>query len=183
MDALTTKYRGGWPRLVHLSAHYARDSGTTTMWSCKIYREIVLSILLYGTEAWTVYRRQVKKLHAFMTRHLRSIMKITEWTKWQARKYSNGQGCHLWKIFWSERISGGLDTSWGCHQTGYKSRFSTLNCLLHGHRKRGRPCLRFKDTIKRNMKLRDIKTDSWTSLSQQRDKCRALVKWWKQSVA
>ncbi|KAK2182263.1 hypothetical protein NP493_359g06024 [Ridgeia piscesae] len=42
--------------------------------------------------------------------------------------------------------------------------------LSSGHRKRGRPRLRFKDTIKRNLKLRDIKTDSWTSLSQQRDK-------------
>ena len=40
--------------------------------------------------------------------------------------------------------------------------------LSSGHRKRGRPRLRFKDTIKRNLKLRDIKTDSWTSLSQQR---------------
>ena len=25
------KYRGGWPRLVHLAADYSRDSGTTTM--------------------------------------------------------------------------------------------------------------------------------------------------------
>ena len=31
MDALMLKYRGGWPRLAHLSADYARDSGTTTM--------------------------------------------------------------------------------------------------------------------------------------------------------
>ena len=30
----------------------------------KIYRAIVLSTLIYGAEAWTVYRRQVKKLHA-----------------------------------------------------------------------------------------------------------------------
>ena len=43
----------------------------------KIYRAIVLSTLLCGAEAWTVYRRQVKKLHAFMMRHLRSIMRIT----------------------------------------------------------------------------------------------------------
>ena len=28
------KYRGGWPRLVHLSADHARDSGTTTTCSC-----------------------------------------------------------------------------------------------------------------------------------------------------
>ena len=40
--------------------------------------------------------------------------------------------------------------------------------LSSDQRKRGRPRLRFKDTIKRNLKLRDIKIDSWTSLSQQR---------------
>ena len=43
----------------------------------KICRAIVLSTLLYRAEAWTVYRRQVKKLHAFMMRHLCSIMRIT----------------------------------------------------------------------------------------------------------
>ena len=43
----------------------------------KIYRAIVLSTILYGAEAWTVYRQQVKRLHAFMMRHLRSIMRIT----------------------------------------------------------------------------------------------------------
>ena len=48
--------------------------------------------------------------------------------------------------------------------------------LSSGHRKRGRSRLRFKDTIKRNLKLRDIKTDTWTSLSQQRGKWRAKVK-------
>ncbi|KAK2189372.1 hypothetical protein NP493_108g03028 [Ridgeia piscesae] len=48
--------------------------------------------------------------------------------------------------------------------------------LSSGHRKRRRPRLRFNDTIKRNLKLRDIKTDSWTSLSQQRNKWRATVK-------
>ncbi|KAK2193438.1 hypothetical protein NP493_13g13034 [Ridgeia piscesae] len=40
--------------------------------------------------------------------------------------------------------------------------------LSSGHRKRERPRLRFKDTIKRSLMLRDIKTDSWTSLSRQR---------------
>ncbi|KAK2178129.1 hypothetical protein NP493_561g01008 [Ridgeia piscesae] len=48
--------------------------------------------------------------------------------------------------------------------------------LSSDHRKRGRPRLRFKDTIKRTLKLRNIKTDSWTSLSQQRDKWRAIGK-------
>ena len=77
MDALTMKYREGWPRLVHLSADYARESGTTTMGKVKIYHAIVLPTLLYGAEASTVYRRQVKKLHAFIMRLLRSVMSIT----------------------------------------------------------------------------------------------------------
>ena len=42
-----------------------------------IYRAIELSTLLYGAEAWTLCRRQVKKHHAFMMQHLRSLMRIT----------------------------------------------------------------------------------------------------------
>ena len=49
--------------------------------------------------------------------------------------------------------------------------------LFSGHRKRGRTRLLFKDTIKRNLKLRDIKTDSW------RAKWRAAVMKWKQSLS
>jgi hypothetical protein len=48
--------------------------------------------------------------------------------------------------------------------------------LSSGFRKKGRPHLWFKDTIKRNLKLSDIKTASWQSLSQQRAKWRAIVK-------
>ena len=48
--------------------------------------------------------------------------------------------------------------------------------LSSGHRNRGRHRLRFNDTMKRNLKLRDIKADSWTSLSQQRDKWTAIIK-------
>ena len=125
---------------------------------CKICRTIVLSTLLYGAEAWAVYRRQVKKLHAFMTRHLRSIIRIT----------------------WMDKVINKEIFRW----TGHLMRMSPdrlpkqvlYSRLSSGHRKRGRPGLRFKDTIKRNLKLRDIKTDSWTSLSQQRDKWRAIIK-------
>ena len=59
----------------------------------KIYRAIVLSTLLYGAEAWTVYRRQVKKLHALMMRYLRSIVRIT------LNGQSDKQGNTRWKIF------------------------------------------------------------------------------------
>ena len=76
----------------------------------KIYRAIVLSTLFYGAEAWTVYRRQVKKLHAFMMRHLCSIMKITWMDKVENKEILERTGLPC-KVFSSERISGGLDTS------------------------------------------------------------------------
>ena len=52
--------------------------------------------------------------------------------------------------------------------TGHLMKMSPNSQLSSG--------LRFKDTIKRNLKLRNIRTDSWTSLSEQRDEWRAIVK-------
>ena len=139
----------------------------------KIYRAIVLSTLIYGAEVWTVYRRQVKKLHAFMMRHLLSIMRIT----WMDKVTNKDI---LERIVCMEDLLIRKNIRW----TGHLMRMSPdrlpkqvlYSQLSSGNRKRGRPRLRFKDTIKRNLKLRDIKIDSWTSLSQQRDKWRAAVK-------
>ncbi|KAK2177279.1 hypothetical protein NP493_608g00022 [Ridgeia piscesae] len=58
----------------------------------KIYRAIGLSTLLYGAEVWTVYRRQVKKMHAFMMRHVRSIMRITWMDKVTHKDILEGTG-------------------------------------------------------------------------------------------
>ena len=141
----------------------------------KIYRAIVLSTLLFGAEAWTVYRRQVKKLHAFMMRHLRSIMRITWMDKVTNKEILERTGLPSMEDLLIRR-----NLRWN----GHLMRMSPdrlpkqvlYSQLSSGQRKRGCPRLRFKDTIKRNLKLRDIKIDSWTSLSQQRDKWRATVK-------
>ena len=141
----------------------------------KIYRAIMLFTLLYGAEAWSVYRLQVKKLHAFMMRHLRLIMRIT-WID----KVTNKEILERIGLPSMEDLLIRKNLRW----TGHLMRMSPdrvpkqvlYSQLSSGHRKRGRPRLRFKDTNKRNLKLRDIKIDSWTSLSQRRDKWRATVK-------
>ena len=96
----------------------------------KIYHVIVLSTLVYGAEAWTVYRRQVKKLHAFMMRHLRSIMRIIWMDKVTNKDILERTGLPRMEdllirknLRWTEHLM-------RIHQTGYTSRFSTLNCLL-----------------------------------------------------
>ena len=82
MVTLKQNYKREWQRPACHSGAFKKDSGITTM--ChrvkgKIYRAIILCTLLYGAETWTVYMRHMKKLQAFMIRHLRSIMNI----KWQ----------------------------------------------------------------------------------------------------
>ena len=173
------KYRGGWPRLVHLSADYARDSGTTTMCPCglKARYTVQSSCPPSYTELrpGQCTRRQMKKLHAFMMRHLRSIMKVT----WMD-KVTNKEILERTVLPSMEDLLIRKNLRW----TGHRMRMSPdrlpkqvlYSQLSSGHRKRGRPRLRFKDTIKRNLKMRDIKIDSWTSLSQQRDKWRTTVK-------
>ena len=124
----------------------------------KIYCAVVVSTLLCGAEAWTVYKR--KKI-AYMMRHLPSIMRITWMDKLTNKEILERTGLPSMEDLLIRK-----NLRW----TGHLMRMSSdrlpkqvlYSQLSSGHRKRGRPRLRFKDTIKRNLKLRNIKTDSWT---------------------
>ena len=141
----------------------------------KIYRAIILSTLLYGAETWTVYRRHMKKLHAFMMRHLRSIMKI----RWQD-KVTNIKVLKRAGLPSMEDLLIRKNLRWTGHHlrmpTDRLPRQVLYSQLPDGQRPRGRPRLRYKDTIKRNLKKRDIDTNSWNYLALQRDVWRDTVK-------
>ena len=137
----------------------------------KIYCAIVLSTLLYGAEAWTVYRRQVKKLHAFMMRHLRSIMRITWMDKVTNKDILERTG--LPSIDQKES-----PVDWTPHEdvTRQATEAGSLLPTVFWSQKERAPSSPIQGYINRNLKMRDIKIDSCTSLSQQRDKWRATVK-------
>ncbi|KAK2179050.1 hypothetical protein NP493_517g01001 [Ridgeia piscesae] len=108
-------------------------------------------------------------------RHLRSIMRIA-WTD----KVTNKEILERTELPSMENLLIRKNLRW----TGHLMRMSPDRLpkqILHsqlasGHRKRGRSRLQFKDTIKRNLKVRDMKADSWISVPQQRDKWRATAK-------
>ena len=56
-------------------------SGITLVTKLKVYMAVVLTTLLYGCEAWTVYKRHSQKLNHFHTTSLRKLLNI----KWQER--------------------------------------------------------------------------------------------------
>ena len=128
-----------------------------------------------------MYRRHVKKLHAFMMRHLWLIMKI----KWQD-KLTNIKVLKRTGLPSMEDLLIRNNLRWTWHllrmPTDRLPRqvfYSQLPGQRPRGRKRGRKRLRlqrYKDTIKRNLKKGDIDTNSWKSLALQRDVWRDTVK-------
>ena len=75
-------------RLAKASAAFGRlyknvwgRRGITLETKIKVYRAVVLTTLLYGCKAWTVYQRHAKKLNHFHTTSLRRLLNI----KWQEK--------------------------------------------------------------------------------------------------
>ncbi|KAK2185822.1 hypothetical protein NP493_222g06007 [Ridgeia piscesae] len=96
---------------------------------------------------------------AFTMRHLRSFMRITWMDKVKNKEILERTGLPSMEDLLIRK-----HLRW----TGHLMRMSPdklpkqilYSQLSSDHRKRGRPRLRLKDTLKRNLKLRGIKTDS-----------------------
>ena len=51
----------------------------------KVYRAVVLSVLLYGAETWTIKAESVRRLSGFHNRCVRTIMGVTKYQQWKER--------------------------------------------------------------------------------------------------
>ena len=116
----------------------------------------------------------VKQLHAFMIRHLRSILRITWQDKVSNKEILDRTGLHSMEDLLIRK-----NLRW----TGHLTRMTSgrlpkqfLYCLLVIEREVAPVSGSRIPSLKRNLKMRDIKTGSWTSLSQQRDEWRTAVK-------
>ena len=139
----------------------------------KVYRAVVLSSLLYGCETWTVYRRQLKQLERFHQRALRSILGI----RWQDRATNT----EVFKRTNCISIEAMLLKSCLCW-TGHVIRMEDQRIpkqllfgeLEQGHRRQGRPCKRFKDTVKAGLQWCDIPPTELVATALDRQHCRTL---------
>ncbi|XP_030835970.1 uncharacterized protein LOC115921853 [Strongylocentrotus purpuratus] len=147
----------------------------STRVECKIYRAIVLSTVLYGAESWTLYKSQVKKLHAFMMRHLRAIMIINWKDKVTNKELLERANLHPMEDLLIRK---------NLRRTGHVIRMPSerlpkqvlFSQLPAGERGIGRPRLRYKDAIKRNLKRRQIEIKTWTTAAGLRSVWRTTVK-------
>ena len=141
---------------------------------CKVYRAVVLTTLLYGAETWTVYRTQVKKLHAFMMRQLRTILNLTWKDKVTNTEILKRAGLPSMADILIEK---GLWWLGHVHRMGHERlpRQLLYSQLCEGKRNHGRPRLRFKDVAKRNMKWREVDAERWQGIAKNRAVWRSSI--------
>ena len=139
------------------------SAGTKVM----VYRAVVVSTLLYGSETWTAYRRDIKKIERFHQSKLRTILNI----KWQDLITNNEvlsrAGCisleatvARHRLRWSGHVVRMEDDRLP------KSLF--YGELQQGARPRGAPKKRYKDYVKSTLKKAGIRPETWEAAALDR---------------
>ena len=140
-----------------------------------VYNACVISTLLYGSETWTTYAGQERRLNLF---HLRSIRRIVG-ISWQdkvinADVLSRAGLPGMYTLLRQRRLG------WLGHvrrmEDGRIPKDILYGELALGGRTTRRPRLRYKDVSKRDMKAVDIETMSWEGLAADRTEWRSALK-------
>ena len=140
----------------------------------QVYQACVISTLLYGSEAWTTYTRQEKKLNSFHLRCLRRILGIS----WQDKitnteVLERAQSTSMYSMLSQRHLR------WLGHVHRMDSsrlpRAILYGELSTGSRPLGRPRLRFKDVCKRDMKQAGIDHNNWEDAAKDRGVWRQMV--------
>lgn len=148
--------------------------GITTETKIKVYRAVVLTTLLYGCEAWTVYQRHARKLNHFHMTSLRKLLNI----KWQEKIPDTevltraGLPSVYTMLMQSQLRWAGHVVRMPDHRLPKRLLFGELQ---EGKRSRGAPKKRFKDSLKASLKAFSIDPDSWEVAAQDRCGWRAAV--------
>ena len=114
-----------------------------------VYRAVCVSVMLYGCETWTLYRRHIKAFEAFHIRSLQSILGIRWWQKIPHTKFFVKAG-----ITPTEHLLLQRQLRWQGHvirmPDNRMPRWLLYGELTLGQRSVGRPKKRFIDHIKSN---------------------------------
>ena len=138
-----------------------------------VYQASVLSVLLYASETWVVYRRHIKVLERFHQRCLRRILNV-HWTSYTPdtvileRCKIPSVECLILKsrLRWCGHLVR-MDDQRIPKQLFY-GEIST------GKRRQCKPKLRYKDCLKDSLKKTSIPVDNWEELANERSSWRTI---------
>ena len=145
----------------------------------KIYRTIILPVVLYGCETWSLTLREERRLRVFENRVLRKVYgpkrdEVTgEWRRLHNEELNDLYS--LPNIVWvvkSRRMR------WAGHVACMGEDRGVHRVLVgkpEGRRPLGRPRCRWEDNIKMDLQEVGVGRGDWMELAQDRDRWRALV--------
>ena len=145
----------------------------------KIYRNILLPVVLYGCETWSLTLREERRLRVFENRVLRKVFgpKRDEVTgKW--RKLHNEELSDLYFLPNIVRVVKSRRLRWVGHVAGMGEGRGVHRVLVgkpEGKRPLERPRRRWENSIKMDLQEVGDGCGDWMDLAQDRDRWRALV--------
>ena len=137
--------------------------------------QVSCSVLLFGCESWTLYRRHIRKRDQFHMRCLRQIAHI----KWQD-KIPNTEVLQRCQITSIETLLLTAQLRWTRHVEKMDNRH-LLRMIFYGQlqqaeRSRGGQRKWYKDTLKANLTMLDINSTHLESVTADRTSWRALCR-------
>ena len=160
--------------MARLSKRVWENSKLTTKTKTLVYQACVLSTLLYGSESWTLYSRQERRLNTFHMRCLRRILEIS----WKDRipnkeVLARAETTNIFAMLTKRRLR------WLGHVTrmddGRIPKDILYGELATGTRPTGRPTLRYKDVVKRDLKAGGIAPGGFEAVAADRSAWKHAV--------
>jgi hypothetical protein len=145
----------------------------------KIYRTIILPLVLYGCETWSLTLREERRLRVFENRVLRRVFgpKRDDVTK-EWRKLHNEDLNDLYSLPNIVRVVKLRRIRWAGHVARMGKDRGAYRVLVgkpEGKSPLGRPRRRWEDNIKIDLQEVGGGGGDWMELAQNRDRWRALV--------
>jgi hypothetical protein len=145
----------------------------------KIYKSLILPVVLYGCETWSFTLREEHRLMALENRVWRRIFgpKREEDGSW--RKLHNDEFHSLYSSPNIVRVIKSRWTRWAGHMTRVgegRDVYRVLARRPEGKRPLGRPRCRWEDNIKMGLREVGIDGSNWIRLAQDRVHWRGFLK-------
>ena len=132
-----------------------------------VYRAVVLTTLLYGSESWVTYRHHLRLLERFHQRCLRSILNI-HWSDY----ITNVEVLQQAGITSVEAMVMKTQIRWAGHVSRMEDhrlpKIVLYGELSTGHRDRGAQKKRYKDSLKKSLSTCHIDHRQWSALAADR---------------